>query len=59
MFRCNEWAATAIAAVALFSFMALTNWSDNAVVAAKATSCNNLKAAAIAASQPVPRCYGE
>lgn len=59
MFRCNEYAATAVAIVALFSFLALTNWSDNATALAKATSCNSLKASAIAASQPVPKCYGE
>lgn len=52
----NSDAAIAVFAIGVSASIAIGTWGSNKAQAEIAISCNNLKAAAIAASQPEPVC---
>ncbi len=56
MFKYAENLALPLLIVCVFAVPMLGGWLAKRTDAEIAVSCNNLKAAAIAASQPVPEC---
>lgn len=52
----NSDAAIAVLAIGVAAAAAVGTWGANKADAEIAVSCNNLKAVAIAASQPEPKC---